>query len=61
MSELNQYYGMNFVFDQMVEICSWTNVFFFSIVGVTNIDYAGILALEETNKKLLSGGIKVRI
>nr|XP_043614762.1 low affinity sulfate transporter 3-like isoform X1 [Erigeron canadensis] len=29
--------------------------------SVTNIDYAGILALEETNKKLLSGGIKLAI
>ncbi|KAK1441626.1 hypothetical protein QVD17_07670 [Tagetes erecta] len=29
--------------------------------SVTNIDYAGVLALEETNKKLLSGGIKLAI
>ncbi|GJU70147.1 low affinity sulfate transporter 3-like protein [Tanacetum coccineum] len=30
--------------------------------GMSDIDYAGILlALEETNKKLLSGGIKLAI
>nr|XP_043614591.1 low affinity sulfate transporter 3-like [Erigeron canadensis] len=29
--------------------------------SVTNIDYAGIIALEETNKKLLSKGIKLVI
>nr|GFB10551.1 low affinity sulfate transporter 3-like [Tanacetum cinerariifolium] len=29
--------------------------------SVNNIDYAGTLALEEINKKLLSGGIKLAI
>lgn len=45
--------------DQSLLICSLTNISV--ILGVTNIDYAGTLALEETNKKLLSQGIKVRL